>query len=127
MPSLDWNKSTWGGKYDWPDDGHQWSERFGGAEAQWNNVIHSRIHRLLPSRSILEIAPGCGRWTPFLSGNAETYNGIDIVPELVEHCRRACGTLKARPKFHLGDGSRLTPIRDASVTLVFPFDSLPGG
>jgi len=98
-----------------------------GLAGQWNNVIHSRIHRLLPSQSILEIAPGCGRWTPFLLGNAETYDGIDIVPELVEHCRRAYGTLKARPKFHLGDGSRLTPIRDASVTLVFPFDSLPGG
>ena len=43
---------------------------------------------------------------------------------MVEHCRRAYAPLKIRPQFHLGDGFRLTPIRDGAVSLVFSYDSL---
>ena len=60
MPDLNWNKTVWGSTYGWQAGGEEWSETWGSSEAQWFGSIFPRLHRFLPARQILEIAPG---WT----------------------------------------------------------------
>src|SRR4030095_8370524 len=45
--------------------GEEWSSAWGGSEAQWLGAIFLRIRAFIPTDTILEIAPGFGRWTNF--------------------------------------------------------------
>ncbi|MGH8591225.1 MAG: hypothetical protein ACREXX_18480 [Gammaproteobacteria bacterium] len=60
MPDLQWNIASWNGSYDWSTGGEEWSEAWGGSEAQWFGSLYPRPRRRLPTGSILEIAPGWG-------------------------------------------------------------------
>jgi len=123
MPSLDENREMWNA-WNWQTSGHEWSAPWGTADDQWVSTILPRIFSLLPTSSILEIAPGSGRWTPYLLNNSERYIGIDIIESLVLHCRRVFGALRSHPIFLLGDGFRFDMVHDRSISLVFSFDSL---
>jgi SAM-dependent methyltransferase len=124
MPNVANEKREYDESYQWPEGGHEWSSAWGSADDQWVGTIHRRIFRLLPTRSILEIAPGFGRWTPYLINHCSRYYGIDIAARCVTHCRRAYGALHGRPAFLLGDGLSLAGIADSAISLVFSFDSL---
>jgi hypothetical protein len=73
MPTVDENYSAWNERYRWSDQGEEWSQSWGGSEAQWFWAIHPRIHRFLPCEQILEIAPGFGRWTHYLLSYCNRY------------------------------------------------------
>ena len=49
-------------KYDWKEAGEEWSQPWGSSAAQWAGTIFPRIRECLPADTILEIAPGFGRW-----------------------------------------------------------------
>lgn len=123
MPDLSWNGNTWDGAYDWSQGGEEWSWAWGGSEAQWFGSIYPRVHRFLPARSILEIAPGFGRWTRFLVSQSETFIGVDLSAECVAACQRAFAGA-SHASFVKNDGTDLSMVPDASVDLVFSFDSL---
>src|SRR6266550_6857049 len=53
-------------KYDWKDAGEEWSAPWGTSAAQWFGAILPRVRAFLPAETILEIAPGFGRWTYYL-------------------------------------------------------------
>jgi len=117
------NASFWGGQYDWARAGEEWSEGYGGSHAQWFGVILPRISRFVPTGSILEIAPGYGRWTHYLRDHC---GRLEIV-DLSERCIQACKERFAeddRITYHVNDGMSLSMIDDASVDFVFSFDSL---
>ena len=88
MPDTDWNKSIWGNAYDWSGQGEEWSTTWGGSEAQWFGSLLPRIRSFVPCRSILEIAPGFGRWTRFLVGLCQTFTGVDISDVAIEKAKR---------------------------------------
>ena len=87
MPDLNWNQNLWGATYDWPERGEEWSEGWGGSEAQWFGSIFPRLHRFLPASRILEIAPGFGRWSNFLIRGCDEYVGIDLSEKCIAACR----------------------------------------
>ena len=123
MPDLDWNKGLWGGDYDWNAGGEEWSAPWGGSEPQWFGSLYPRLHRLLPARRILEIAPGYGRWTRFLLPACSYYFGVD----LSEACVLACKTRfrdDTHAHFIRNDGLSLRSAPDKSFDLIFSFDSL---
>lgn len=123
MPDVDWNLLKWGLEYDWPEAGEEWSEAWGGSEAQWFGAIFPRLHRFLPARRILEIAPGFGRWSKFLIPACEEFVGLDLAPKCIEECRnRFAKAMHAR--FFTNDGCSLAAAEDRSIDLVFSFDSL---
>ena len=66
MPSIDWNRRKWDVNYHWNADGDMWSRGYGGPAMQWRLSLLPRILPFVPAGSILEIAPGFGRWTQFL-------------------------------------------------------------
>src|SRR5438105_36799 len=64
-------------KYDWKQAGEEWSEPWGTSDAQWNGTIFPRIRDWLPTGTILEIAPGFGRWTHFLKDYGDELWAVD--------------------------------------------------
>ena len=123
MPKVEWNKETWDGNYDWQQQGDEWSKGWGGPFMQWHGTILPRIHRYVPAGTILEIAPGHGRWTQFLKDCCHTYDGVDLSQTCVDACRRRFAGAP-HMTFHVNDGKSLDMIRDNSVDFAFSFDSL---
>ena len=66
MPTIERNKELWDGLYHWSEMGDEWSKQWGCPYMQWYGMLLPRIHSFLPAKTILEIAPGYGRWTQFL-------------------------------------------------------------
>lgn len=123
MPTIIENIQLWNVKHSWPKDGDEWSETWGGAAPQWFSAILPRIHAFLPARTILELAPGHGRWTTFLKDHCERLIGVDLSAKCIEYCRARLGS-DPRLVFHVNDGQSLAMIPDDSIDLVFSFDSL---
>ena len=123
VPDLNWNKTTWGATYAWSAGGEEWSETWGGSEAQWFGAILPRLHRFLPARRILEIAPGFGRWTKFLIPACEEFVGIDLSEKCIEACRNIFSSAP-HARFITNDGFSLEAVPDGSIDLIFSFDSL---
>ena len=123
MPDLDWNKSLWGGGYDWSASGEEWSGAWGGSEAQWFGTLYPRLHRLLPAGRILEIAPGFGRWSKFLIPSCTDYLGIDLAQNCIDASRAAFAAFP-HARFAVNDGVSLEAAEDGAFDLVFCFDSL---
>jgi SAM-dependent methyltransferase len=122
MPTIEENRIGWGRKYHWPERGDEWSALWGGVETHWHASLLPRIRLFLTGR-MLEIAPGYGRWTPYLLDHADDYIGIDVAAECVEACReRFKGDEKAR--FEQNDGRSLDAVADRSIDFAFSFDSL---
>jgi SAM-dependent methyltransferase len=123
MPDLKWNRETWGEFYKWPDQGEEWSEYWGGSEAQWFGSLYPRLHRALPARRILEIGPGFGRWTRFLLPLCQNYLGIDLSARCVSACQKIFSNA-THALFIQNDGLSLKCAPPEHFDLVFSFDSL---
>lgn len=123
MPDLEWNRQVWQELYHWEGAGEEWSESWGGSQAQWFGAIFPRIHLWLPAGSILEIGCGYGRWTQYLLEFCDHYWGVDLAPKCVEFCqKRFEGVSKAT--FLVNDGLSLDTIPKGEIDFVFSFDSL---
>lgn len=123
MPTIKENQQKWGTSTEWLRAGEQWSDAWGGPERQWNRTILPRIRQFLPATTILEIAPGFGRWTHFLKDHCERLIGVDLNQNCVEECRKRFGS-SPNLSFFQNDGKSLEMLADASVDFVFSFDSL---
>lgn len=82
-----------------------------------------RINRFLPTGTILEIAPGGGRWTQFLNRFCDRLIGVDLSPVCIDICQRRFSA-DPRREFHVNDGCSLEMVKDRSIDFVFCFDSL---
>jgi SAM-dependent methyltransferase len=110
----------WNLNSNWETDGHEWSKSFGTTENLWNNEIFDKIKEFR-GKKILEIAPGFGRITQFLSILAGELIIVDLNPLCIEKTR-------AKLKHHVlayfvNDGKSIPKVRDNSQDLVFSFDS----
>ena len=123
MPDLVWNRDFWDQGYDWAGRGEEWSEAWGGSEAQWFGSLLPRLHRALPANAILEIAPGFGRWTRFLMPACREYLGIDLSVQCIDACRDQFSSV-AHARFAANDGLSLAAAPQQHFDLVFSFDSL---
>jgi len=102
------------------DNGHDWSSPFGTTENLWNKEIFDFI-KDFRGKKILEIAPGFGRITQFLSILASELIVIDLNPLCIEKTKEKLGHHVLA--YFTNDGKSLTGVRDNSQDLVFSFDS----
>ncbi len=123
MPSIEENIKKWGETYDWPHRGDEWSAPWGGPDMQWYAMLLPRIHRFLPARRILEIAPGHGRWTHFLRDYADELMIVDLLDSCIDACRTRFSS-DQNISYHVNDGKSLDMAPDSSVDFIFSFDSL---
>lgn len=123
MPTIDQNKSLWESEYDWSHGGDEWSKPWGGTNNVWEYVIFPRIKSFLPARTIVEIAPGFGRWTQFLKNHCQRLIAVDLSSTCADSC-----THRFADSPHVvvvqNDGRSIPIAENASVDLVFSFDSL---
>jgi SAM-dependent methyltransferase len=110
----------WNNNDIWLDSGHEWSSSFGTTENLWNKEIFDSIKEFR-GKKILEIAPGFGRITQFLSILASELIVIDLNPLCIEKTKEKLGHHVLA--YFTNDGKTLTGVRDNSQDLVFSFDS----
>jgi ubiquinone/menaquinone biosynthesis C-methylase UbiE len=113
----------WDGDYQWTNRGDEWSVAWGRPSMQWYGTILPRIHRFIPTDTVLEIACGYGRWTQFLKNMCHKLVVIDISEKCIQACRQRFSEC-SHIEYHLNDGKSLHMISDASVDFVFTFDSM---
>lgn len=116
------NLTLWG-SVDWPDEGESWSAWWGDTAALWYGAILPRIHAFVPTGTILEIAPGYGRWTHYLESLCDRLILVDLAERCIDHCRQRFGE-SDHIEYFVNDGRSLEMIADRSVDFVFSFDSL---
>jgi hypothetical protein len=122
MPTAAENLESWN-QYNWSNGGEEWSAQFGGTKALWSFFLYPRIERFLPASTILEIAPGYGRWTQFLQGLCQSMIAIDISEKCIEHCKVRFAS-SSHVQFYVNDGFSLSVVPDGSVDFAFSFDAL---
>jgi SAM-dependent methyltransferase len=110
-------------KYDWKDAGEEWSAPWGTSSGQWFGAIMPRIRDYLPTETILEIAPGFGRWTHYLKEYCRELWIVDRIDECIEACRQRFAA-DSHVRCYVNDGRSLSMIPDASIDFAFSFDSL---
>lgn len=122
MPTVEQNRETWE-TYEWAQGGDEWSWEWGGPAPEWYGTILPRIHRWLPAGTVLEIAPGFGRWTQYLKDLADHLVVVDLSDRCVAACReRFAGSTNI--SYHVNDGRSLGMVEDGSVDFAISFDSL---
>ncbi|WP_338289241.1 class I SAM-dependent methyltransferase [Luteolibacter sp. LG18] len=82
------------------------------------------MRQWLPAKTIVEIAPGHGRWTQFLQPQAETLHIVDLSDDCIARCKERFAAAD-NIHYHVNDGKTLpATIADGSVDFVYSFDSL---
>lgn len=110
-----WNKLSL-----WTEGGHEWSKSFGTTENLWNNYLFEPVKKFR-GKKILEIAPGHGRITQFLSILAGELIVVDLNETCIEETKKKLGShIK---EYHVNDGLSLSSIPSNSIDLVFSYDS----
>ena len=110
----------WNDEQMWITDGHEWSKSFGTTENLWNEHIFESIKEFR-GKKILEIAPGFGRMTQFLSILAGELIVVDLNPLCIEKTRKKLGHHVLA--YFLNDGKSFPKVKDNSQDLVFSYDS----
>lgn len=123
MPTVEQQRQTWNAHYDWSQRGEEWSEAWGGSEAQWYGAIFPRIHAYLPATTMLEIAPGFGRWTNYLRNYCQQLYALDLAEACIDYCRERFAA-SSHISYHVNDGKSLEMIPEGALDFVFSFDSL---
>lgn len=122
MGTIGENRDTWS-RHNWSRQGDEWSNPWGSTASAWYAMLLPRIHNWLPCGTILEIAPGFGRWTQFLKDYSRHLIGVDLVQECIAACRQRFSSTE-NVEFFVNDGRSLAMIPDNTVDFVFSFDSL---
>jgi SAM-dependent methyltransferase len=123
MPTLDENVHNWSTTWDWSEEGDEWSRWWGGTPALWYGALLPRIHAIVPTGTVLEIAPGYGRWTHYLKDLCTELVIVDLTEKCIVHCRDRFREA-TNIAYHVNDGRSLAMVSDASIDFVFSFDSL---
>jgi SAM-dependent methyltransferase len=123
MPEVDQNLANWTSEWDWSQQGDEWSRAWGDTAALWHGALLPRIHTFVPTGTILEIAPGYGRWTQYLKDLCRRLVIVDLTENCIENCRRRFAD-SSNIEYHVNDGRSLDMVADGSIDFVFSFDSL---
>ena len=95
LPTIEENFDKWNDDASWHAGGEAWSRPWGDSSAQWYGCVYPRVRDFLPAATILEIAPGFGRWTEFLLPHCEHPHRRGRGPEVRGGVR---GTFRRRPR-----------------------------
>jgi len=110
----------WNDESMWSDGGHEWSKPFGNTEKLWNKYIFDDIKEFR-NKKILEIAPGHGRLTQFLSILASELLVVDLNENCIKKTKKKLGHHVLG--YFVNNGNDLPNIKNNSQDLVFSFDS----
>ncbi|MGV0716355.1 class I SAM-dependent methyltransferase [Mycolicibacterium sp. XJ662] len=125
MPTLDWNRQTWGQEHDWARHGDEWDDLASYCRrpyAMWKDaLVETFMAPYVVDADVVEIAPGYGRWSEYMAESARSIVLVDINENCLNACRQRFGHFD-NFDYQLGDGTSL-PVADSSVDFVWSFDS----
>jgi len=81
------------------------------------------LQQWIPCKTLLEIAPGFGRWTQYLKDLADYLIVVDLTEKCIMACRERFAAA-ANISYVVNDGRSLGSVSDVSVDFIFSFDSL---
>ena len=121
------NLNMWDQAHAWPEDGDEWKGQAVVCGVDYDDWKQSLVERLIvpylpKGAAAMEIAPGHGRWTGYLTERAGRLILVDLSPTCLEHCRER---FAGRPdmEYFVTDGSSLPAGLDKQLDLVWSFDS----
>ncbi|HEY1503104.1 MAG TPA: class I SAM-dependent methyltransferase [Stellaceae bacterium] len=125
MPTVAENK-YWN-TYAWPLDGDEWSDQAAACGAPYAVWKQSLVDAFIAphidaNAAVLEIAPGHGRWTPYLAMTARRYIGVDMNSSCIAYCRKRF-TRFSNAAFYSNDGRSLPMVFRESINYIWSFDS----
>jgi SAM-dependent methyltransferase len=123
VADVEQHVSVWDHEWDWSSAGDEWSQWWGGTPALWHGALLPRIHSFVPAPTMLEIAPGFGRWTQYLKDLAERLVIVDLAERCIAGCRERFADA-TNIEYHVNDGRSLAMVEDNSIDFAFSFDSL---
>jgi ubiquinone/menaquinone biosynthesis C-methylase UbiE len=130
---LNGQRELWSDPAYWKDQEELWASVFVSpdslsplgvsyTEEMWIDVIHPRIKDYLKGE-VLEVAPGRGRVTNFLTRHLNVLDSLELVDQseyCIEYCRKEFGN---NLKYHVNNGTSLNMIENNSKDFVFSWDS----
>lgn len=125
--SIQDNLRTWDQEHGWPEDGDEWkgqAVKCGVPYEDWKqSLVETLIVPHVPARStVVEIAPGHGRWTGFFAERAQRLILVDLSPSCLDHCRRRFSSFD-NIRYFRTDGASLPDDLTEEVDLVWSFDA----
>lgn len=125
--SIESNLAVWDEAYQWPEDGDEWSGQARYCNQNYedwkSSIVDTFINPYLSrDSSVLEIAPGHGRWTQDIIGNCGQLTLIDLSPSCIAHCRKLFSD-HDNIAYLVNDGKSLEGVEDESVDFIWSFDS----
>lgn len=126
MPDIAWNRKVWDRTHEWGEDGDEWSGMAAHCRqpySDWKAALISELiePHLSRSASVVEVAPGHGRFTAALVGKVAHLTLVDLSQSCLDVCRDRFG--QKGIDYVLTDGSTLPGVPDTSVDFVWSFDS----
>jgi len=114
--NLAWNT------YNWKEDGDEWSKPWGNIERQWYQLILPKINKIVPTQTILEIAPGHGRCTKYLKELCKKLIIVDLNKNCIDYCKKIFSDDK-KIEYFTNNGKDLKMIPSNSIDFIFSWDS----
>lgn len=106
--------------FDWSEHGEQWTDQTPGYKVSAIRDIACRY--IADGATILEIAPGAGRWTEGLLQFAGRLILVDISERCIDLCRQRFAGHE-NVEYHVNDGRSLEFLPDGSVDAIWSFES----
>ena len=126
--SVSENLLMWDQNYTWDSDGDEWQGQArvcGVPYEEWKQSLidHLIVPYVEPGATVLELAPGHGRWTESLATRASRLILVDLSPACLEFCRQRFAD-RTHLDYRQGDGSSLPDDLTGQIDVVWSFDSV---
>lgn len=126
--SIAHNRRVWDRLYPWDRDGDEWidmAEACGQPYEAWKaSILRTFIEpNATPGATVLELAPGHGRWSREIAPRCGRLILVDLSPGCIDHCHEL---LRGHDhvEFIVNDGRSLPGVADGSVDFFWCFDSM---
>ncbi len=121
------NLRVWNKDYPWTRDGDEWvdqAEACGQLYEAWKaSLIQEFIEpNVTRDSSVLEIAPGHGRWSSEIAPRCSHLTLVDLSANCIDFCRDLLHEYD-HIEYKVGDGRSLPGVSDGSVDFVWSYDS----
>lgn len=111
----------------WYEDGDNWNhmaQHSGQHYEKWKqSIVECFLQKYIQKDStVLELAVGHGRWTPYILKKAKQVYLVDLNPSCISYCKKRFKNYDSI-SFFVNDGKNLSFIEDNCVDFIWSFDS----
>lgn len=125
--TIENNRQLWDRDYQWLKDGDEWDGQAACCNLPYESWKKSLVdHLILPNISetdtVLEIAPGHGRWSRIIAPQVKKLILVDLGQQCIDFCKTLFKDT-THIDFIVNDGKTITGVPDNSVDFVWSYDS----